>query len=98
MIGNSAESDAVSTRGFQGASNFVSLGIADHEGCKRLLQRVGRAMLLFKSSKGHFFQFELFAKRFFKNPYHLKEGKWFRPAHLEDNRRVLRLNGSGHSK
>src|SRR5215472_4957887 len=55
VVGSRVKRDAVATRGFLASRNDVALCIADHEGSKRLLERIGGAVLLLKSAKRYFF-------------------------------------------
>ena len=53
------ERNAIAARSFRRSWDCVTLGVGNHKGCKELLQRIRRAMLLFESRKLHFVQFEL---------------------------------------
>lgn len=50
-LGDRVERNAVAARSLQGARNFVSPRVTDHEGSKGLFERVAGAVLLFESGK-----------------------------------------------
>ena len=92
------ERDAVAARRFHRTRNLVTLGIAEHEGGKGLLQRIARAVLLFESSNRNSVQFHFLSQSSLEDSNGVQLGQRLGPAHLKNRRWVRRLCGHRQSK
>ena len=58
IVGDGVKRDTVLARSFEAARDHISLGVSNHEGGKRLLKRISRAVLLIERSDWHFVYFD----------------------------------------
>src|SRR2546429_3889970 len=98
IVGDGVERDAVAARRFHRTRNLVTLGIAEHEGGKGLLQRIARAVLLFESSNRNSVQFHFLSQSSLEDSNGVQLGQRLGPAHLKNRRWVRRLCGHRQSK
>src|SRR5947199_7286797 len=98
IVGDGVERDAVAARRFHRTRNLVTLGIAEHEGGKGLLQRTARAVLLFESSNRNSVQFHFLSQSSLEDSNGVQLGQRLGPAHLKNRRWVRRLCGHRQSK
>src|SRR5437667_12817493 len=86
IVGDGVERDAVAARRFHRTRNLVTLGIAEHEGGKGLLQWIARAVLLFERSNRNSVEFHFLSQSSIDHSNGVILGQSLGPAHQNTRR------------